>query len=277
VTASDYPDWSVPQTSADSIAATGVPLLTMQNSVGLFDVLVNPTSTVNIGTFPVTQPSYEISISSAESGAGVWAPMFCEMLWYDDTATVILAEETWYFWPGTVGSDHVVVGKGPTKGTQVSVSLTNTSASGAYTASGGVYQRSHIYTRDVWQSQSYPASMSASPVAPADPDALMLAGISVSLGAGVSNTWELPLWAGLVSLNVGTASNASDAIAIIQSSTDPNAAGLNQRTARFLSDATGTINAQFALGRSQNRITLTNNNATTRQLVASLYAVDAGC
>jgi len=81
----------------------------------------------------------------------------------------------------------------------------------------------------------------------------------------------------MVSLNVGTASNTGDAIAIIQSSTDPNAAGLNQRTARFISDATGTINAQFALGRSQNRIVLTNNNAAAKVVVASLYAVDAGC
>jgi hypothetical protein len=272
----DYPDWTVPQAHANAIAATGTPLLSLPNQ------LISTTTVINAGAFPVlpavsiTQPSYEISISANASGAGAAGPLEIDVLWQDAASLATLGEETWWIWPATAVTTHVITGRGPVKGSRLVIGFSNTSAVMQYTVVTTCYARSHLYLRDDWRTSSLNGTVAANPLAGNDLKAGMIGNRSVvGLAAGASDITVLPLYNGRAQLYADTSSSTSDMLITIQDSADPNAEGLGTRRLRYASNSAGLLAAEIALPRYQCQVSLTNNNAAAKNLFYSLSTFEA--
>jgi hypothetical protein len=270
----DYPDWTVPQANANSIAATGVPLLanpgTLLNTTYVINAGANTTPT----SLPFNQPGYEVWLGPYETGAGGAGPLEVSMQWLDSTGSQVIATETWDVWPGTMFATHEVYGKGPTKGGILQLIITNTSAAMQYTVPIRIYQRSHLYTRDDWRTRFYTNSASSNLIAPNDPTSGLLGNRSLSINAASSDTSELPLYSGLAYLYFDTSSGLADMTLTIQDSADPNGVGVGTRIQRYKTPAGGIFSQQIALPRYQCRVVMLNSNAGAQTLFYTLHTIE---
>lgn len=274
VTATDYPDWGVPQANASAIAATGVPLLTASAPLLTAVTTINAGAAYDSAAIPITQPAYEVSLYIAESGSGAASPVQVTMNWYNAPLTELASTETYYLWPGTTGSNHTIFGKGPAKSNYLQVQVSNASAAMQYTMTMYVYARSHIYTRDDWRSVNYVTTASGNTIANCDPTAGLLGTNLANVGAGAVQTYELPLYSGLAYLYFDTASNTTDMLVTPTSSAGTDGLGVGARLQRYSSGALGTFFGQIALPKFQCRLLLHNGNAAAQNLFYSLYAID---
>lgn len=274
MTAADYPDWSAPQAHANSIASTGVPLLTVPTQ------LANVTQTLTAGqdvtspAYSMTQVAYEVALFAVSNGAGGAGPLLVNMIWRDSTGTYLLGNEEWWIWPGTAGNIHQIIGTGPCKGAQLFIELKNTSAAMSYSVQYVLYARSNVYTRDDWRTVAYAASASGNAVAAADPSSLHMAYGSSSVAAAGNKIWEIPLITGPCMMHCSTSSVATDMSVTIQNSANGNDPSINVALIHYKSDVNGYVTGFLVLPRFNCRVTLANANAGAQTLSFSLIYQD---
>lgn len=270
----DYPDWSVPQTSANAIAATGVPLLSAKNVLGSNTTVIGPGANQNIGPFAITQPSYEIQMTAYESGAGATGPLLLKFNWNDSVSVATVAVEYYWIWPGVALNDHIIYGRGPTKADQLLIQAFNQSGAMQYSLFWRVLQSSRLFQRDDLRTVFYATTASGGTIPTLEPPSSLLGYRSVSVAAAASDNTELPLYVGMAQLYADTGSNTTDFTLTIQDSANPDAEGLGSRMLRYKSDANGLIVAQLALPRYQCRVSMLNGNAAAKFLTYSLHSID---
>lgn len=148
---SDYPDYAPHVAHANQIAATGVPLLTKSNRLyqQAFPA-VGPGNAAGTGTLSVSQIGYEVLLS-AQFPLGTASP-FCEaqITWKDSTTGFIVDTDSFILTGSTAVGGWSTNGKGPTKGDQMTVKVTNLDAASSAAITITVLQNSRVYPRDKW-------------------------------------------------------------------------------------------------------------------------------
>lgn len=155
MTVADFPDWQAPQAHADQIAVTGVPLLT-KSTLLANTVYTNLAAGASNGTvgLPVTQTGYEI-ILNPKFAAGTTNPFIeVQLQWVDSGTGLQVASDSFYLPGSEAPSGLAVFGRGPTKGNQLFVTVTNLSSNNPVTTALTVLQNSRVYASDVWRFQN---------------------------------------------------------------------------------------------------------------------------
>lgn len=268
----DYPDWSVPQTNANSIAATGVPLLSLPGLISSGSMDLTAGSQNGIGTFAIGQVSYEVTLSPWAVVGGSGGPLMIQVTWTDPTAAVIVDQQTWYVWPANLQSTHNIIGRGPASGANMSILFQNFSSAATYRIPYKVFARSHPYLAHDWRSQSYTTTQLLDTIATNDPTSLLLGTRALPVNAGANDISELPLYSGPVLLYADTTSAAADMQVTIQDSANPNGVGLASRIMKEFSNSNGVIQAVLYLPRYQCKVVMMNGNAAAKTLFYTLHA-----
>jgi hypothetical protein len=275
VTAADYPDWSVPQANASSIASTGVPLLSMPNELYNATTVMAAGATTGIVAIPISQPSYEISVNAFQSGAGAAGPLEITATWFDSSGLFNVDGQKWCIWPGTSTLGHIVVGHGPTRASQLVLQYANKSTVMQYSVQVQVFGRSHLYDNDDWRSFNYINTASGGTLATMDMQSTLIGYRALSVGAGATDTTELPLYCGPALLWADTSSAGADLNLTIQNSANSEGNGLGNLIYRQISGANGYVTAELALPRYQCKIALLNSNAAAKTLRYVLHTIEA--
>lgn len=278
----DFPDWNAPQAHADDISTTGAPPLVMKRvidaligqNVGTSSSITRPAS----GKFSVNQPGYEILLNVATLGAS--APiMSVELQWYDSGFGGLVDSEIYYFYSGDLNG-HLVHGRGPSKGDQVVVIITNFSGASAVTVSYTLLQTSRTFTREFWKTIGKGGVQPAYPgftAAKSSISANVLTNDSFMIAASSSKVIILPLYTGSVSLMGIT----SDTVAgnstwdVIASSDQvvPSAVpfeGVNGQSGFAPLGVKSLYGPNIPLPRSQCQLTLLNGNASSPETLSSI-------
>lgn len=147
----DYPDWSPHVAHADQIAATGVPLLT--KSTRLYQqafINVGPGATASTGQLSVSQIGYEVVINT-QAGTPSTSP-FCRvsLTWTDSTTGATVATDTYIVPMAASPGLFPVVGRGPTKADELTLTVKNLDTVTAPSVSVIVLQNSRVYPADRW-------------------------------------------------------------------------------------------------------------------------------
>lgn len=138
----------------DRIAVTGTPLLHGYNAVRA------PTSAFNVAvgtpqnfTFPIAKPGYIVQFGVTYAAAAVNPMIQVVMSWQDSATNTEIAREVWYMNGNTTVLN--TYGKGPTKGNQLVVTITNmdTAGSGSVASvSFSLEETTQHIQRDDWRS-----------------------------------------------------------------------------------------------------------------------------
>lgn len=270
----DYADWGVPQANANSIAATGVPLLGNPNLLLDANPAIAAAGTYFSPVLLISQLGYEISIQPFASGSGAAGPIEIQMQWLDITGTFTIELESWWIWPGNTSSAHYVYGKGPTKGSLLQISIVNGSSAMTYTVPIQVWQRSHPYTRDDWRSRVYIGGESGNLIAVTDLSTSLIGYRNISLAAAAIDVTELPLYSGPCMLWFQTGSGTTDMQLTIQSSAGVNQPAIGTKIYQENTPAGGVQYRQIVLPRYQCRAQMKNNNAAAQGCAYSLFAFE---
>lgn len=150
MTVADYPDFATPQAHASAIAITGAPLLTLSGTL-----LTAQTFTLTGGqqqstsALPIMQLGYEIQLKCSIGSTATVPFVDILFIWTDSVTGNIMAQENWML-PCGSGANYILNGTGPTKGSNLTVKLTNQDP--AITATIGVLilTNSRVYARDRW-------------------------------------------------------------------------------------------------------------------------------
>jgi hypothetical protein len=155
----DYPDWSVPQTNANAIAGTGVPLLRGTNNLAVATGLSIPPSpeTDLLVKAAVGRPSYEVLVTlSLPSGAGTIPFAAVIMSWFDVAGNFNIDTETFWLAAGNGPAnalDYYI--SGPCRGDLLSVQILSLEPAQNMTITISVNETSHLHPRDRLLQQSY--------------------------------------------------------------------------------------------------------------------------
>lgn len=145
----DYPDFGEVQGSADSIAATGVPLLSNSGVVIGQQTLVVPGGQLfQMPILPVTLPGYELQISATIGGTATVPFLQLELQWSDPIFNLLVADEKWGIPCGNSPQVNTVVLTGPTKGNQLLVQFKNLDPAIAATVTIVALFNSRFYSKD---------------------------------------------------------------------------------------------------------------------------------
>lgn len=201
MTIADFPDWQAPAAHAGQIAQQGVPLLTASK------LLANDTITAlahgaSFGTpgLTVSQPGYEI-IVNPKFAAGTTNPFVEVQLQWVDIGTGIQMASDSFFIPGsTQPSGLAVFGRGPTKGNQLFVTVTNLDTVNPVTLGLTVLQNSRVPQTDVWRFQNSSVNNMTVPgfTLPSLPDDESCLGTitGATIAASASSSWLMGIGAG---------------------------------------------------------------------------------
>lgn len=272
---SDYPDYSPHVATAQQVAATGVPLLTLAT------LLVNEGSKTIPGgnnlTVPavlVSQIGYEIQVSASVPAAATNPFLLVELQWTDPATGILCGRDDFVVPMGTTGNPFLVIGSGPTKAAQLSVVVFN--LEGTQTASVDLFilQNSRIYQRDSWHWDN-PSLSGVTvpgfnlPVLPADQSALGYLSSAV-VAAGSSSTYLFGMHSGLiqVGLDMGTSAWANVSLRLAAM---PGSAYTANNPLYDTSNSPSTF--QITGPRAPIRVTLSNTGTASTQLTMSMIAV----
>lgn len=207
----DYPDYSEHVANADQIANTGVPLLTMSQTLLKSGTQVIAASGLyNPALMTVTQPSVEI-LMHAQFASGTAVPFIQGQLAWIDSPSAIGVETDIFYAPGAVTAPGwASIFKGPTKGSQLDLLLNNLDSVNSATVDILILQNSRTYTDEVFRGinavntgRTVPGF--TMPVLPGDNDILGIVA-NQAIGAGASLPFLFSPHKGLV--NVGIEMNA---------------------------------------------------------------------
>lgn len=145
----DYPDFGEVQSSADSIAATGVPLLSNSSVViGQQTLVVAGGQLFQMPILPVTLPGYELQISASIGGAATIPFLQLELQWSDPIFNLLVADEKWGIPCGNSPQVNTIVLTGPTKGNQLEVQFKNLDPAVTVTVTVVALFNSRFYSKD---------------------------------------------------------------------------------------------------------------------------------
>jgi hypothetical protein len=226
----DYPDWQTPQAHANTIAATGVPLLTKSTNI-VNDinrsVPFGGASITIANRVSVTQIGYEIAITALISALAPTLPVLTvDMIWVDSVTSTTVGHETWNIPIGSSGAGSVHIGTGPTKANQLTVKLSNNDSAQNATVTTVINQNSRVYARDDWRTESFNAIPNA--ILPLhDQQGNTLADLLTSaLPANGSQTRLLPLYSGRVSIAFSSAVSKAGTLQVTNLDPSVSAAGI---------------------------------------------------
>jgi hypothetical protein len=144
--------------------------------------------------FTLSRPGYLI-VAQVETAADATSPfLWTEAEWHNPAASIKIAQENWYI-PAVSAGTFLTYGKGPVKGATLILGLKNTDPAQAMTVTLSLYQTTHHIARDDWRSDSL-GNVPGYTAATCDALGLILADIAQDIGAGDSQAWLLPLYAG---------------------------------------------------------------------------------
>lgn len=219
MTVADFPDWQAPQAHADRISVTGVPLITSSRQV----LNVAPQALAGGAGFssallPVSAIGYEIFISSKCGGTATVPFIEVQLQWLDTASGNISGTDSWICVSGSSSNGGVTVGKGPTKGDQVEVLITNLDAAVATTISVTLVQNNRVYPTDTWYN---PNNQFRNTVVPTftvsnNPDDESVIGLfsAVSIPANGSVSKLCAMWNGLIYVGLEVTVGALSALDI---------------------------------------------------------------
>lgn len=148
----DYPDWSAHVAQATQIANTGVPLLALPQTVFSNTAIAPaPGAPADFGAFKMNQVSYEIWVA-VEFAAGTAVP-FCEvqLLWGEPSNAVTMATDSFICAGGETSPGMITRGRGPCKGSNVLVVVTNLDATVTPTVQVRLITHSRPVASDDWR------------------------------------------------------------------------------------------------------------------------------
>lgn len=270
----DYADFQTPQAHATAIAATGAPLLSLST------VLINTSGTIASALGVVNQPaagpvtvnqiSYEMWLQLVEStnstkSTAVWVTLN----WFDAASGVQVAEDGWWILPGSVNNAHSIMLRGPSKGDQLQVTMTNYgTVNVAYQIV--VAQHSRTYDRDRIQSQFF-TGFNGFTLASADSTALILDGDHPSVTTTTPVQLVLPIWAGLAMLQC-IGSGQPFTVTIISQA---QAATGNQNIYQVLVAVNADVNLPVYMPRAQCVLNIANTGSATSSIRVSLIGCES--
>lgn len=154
----DYPDFQTPQQHADTIARTGVPLLTLASDVLAQTFTPAAGATSSSISIPITQIGYEIMIIGQFIVAPTNPFARVTLTWSQSGITGYTDTETFIVPCGSAGTSFKVIGRGPTRGDSVVVSVTNLDPLQVISLVVNLAENSRIYDRSQWRWDNAPLS-----------------------------------------------------------------------------------------------------------------------
>lgn len=259
MTVTDYPDWGTPQASANAIASTGAPLLALANQVTKqTGITLVPGVQQVYGPFPVTQISYEATLTIECNAADLNPFLAVELLWTNTVLDVNVSTERYYIGATSVAANSYR-GLGQAKGNEVTVKVTwhgtqNTTDFQFYLA-----QTSRQYLRDDWRSSGTFNGITTYTTGVSDLDGDLLTSLNLTIPAMTGEGIALPLYTGYVAiyLQIPAANIESTILSIAQFAVVGGSSQL------FFNESAGAINLNTTavLGRGQCVLQLVNNTA----------------
>lgn len=190
-------------------APGGVPLLTLNNVLDKqANYVITPLAPYDPAAFQINQPSYDIVVE-LQIAAGATIPwLILELAWTDTSLGIaVVTAETWVL-PVTAGGVNVFSGRGITKGSSLSVQMTNLDPAENVTMSYGVTQHSRIVNRDDIRSLGFNGATGFN-AAPSDMTTGVVTMWQPTIAGGANTTVLLPLFAGKVQFSLQEAAQAS--------------------------------------------------------------------
>lgn len=274
--ATDYPDWAPHVAQAQQIAATGVPLLTAASVVyNAAGVNIAGNSAYAPGPQVVSQIGYEFWIQ-ASTGAAATVPFLQVKLTWDDTVSGrTVATDTFTVPAASSAGGFVVAGRGPSKASQVVLTVLNLDPAIAASVNLVMLQNSRVYPKDDWRwlmGAAAPATVPGFtlPSLPADESVLgIVSNITIPAGAN-SSIYLCGMHNGLVAIGLNVSAGTLSALDLqlaaapntVYGSNNPLSSGPPQSAAY-----------QIAGPRAPIRVIFHNTSTAAMTLTASLIAL----
>lgn len=269
----DVPDWQPHVATAQQIAATGAPPLTLSNGVVNQVADAAGGASTNATSFTFSQPAYELFVNAWGSGAGTPGPLRIRLNWYEDNGLVLVDSKYYYLWPGTSSLGNMVCIKGPSRAQSLGMLFDNTFGTQFCNIRYSLFQRSHFYTTDDARSISFTNSGSATALTNSEVPSGLIGTGTASVASNGTFVQLLPLYQGQAQLYADTGSATSDLQVTIQNASNPNATGLGTRIWRARSNSTGQLATNIELPGYQCQVELKNLNAATFGVLYSLHTI----
>lgn len=212
----DYPDWQTPQSHADKIAATGVPLLALATL--LLQQSFNPAAglTQSSAALAVPQIGYDITVTGSFGVAPSSPFIRVQLEWTDAGTSTRIATDTFIVPAATNPGVFTVHGRGPSKGDTVTVHVTNLDVSQTVLATVLLLSTSRIPVTDTWHWDNGLNVGSVVqgwtlPTLPADESVLGMAD-AVTIGAGANTAWLIGMHDGLMGVGIQVTSGALSSV-----------------------------------------------------------------
>jgi hypothetical protein len=272
----DYRDWTAPQAHADSIAATGVPLLgAAQTLLANPAIAPAPGAPVTLGPFTVGQIGYDIVVTTQFAG-GTAAPFIEVSLTWSDPGGVSTVTTDTFICPGATSlAGFIVRGRGPAKAGNVAVTVTNLDAVNTPTVGVRLLEHSRIFGRDDWRwHNSHNAGLTVPgftlPVLPDDESVLgMATGVNVPANS-TSSPLLFGMFSGPVGVGIQMTTGAFAALTVLLQAVPSSSYVANNPICGYLSPPSVF---QVAGPRAPMRLILANNTGVALAVTLSLLAL----
>lgn len=156
---------------------------------------------------PVSTSSYSINLTFYNSQSAVAAPTTVDVAWQDAATGITLDHQIWKILQGAnAANPHTIIGKGPTAGNQLVISVSNDLLATTMTATISLLETTNTYTTHDWRTDSSPTSrFSIAGFVGASINHDSLAGIlgqliNSPITANNTNVYLLPLYSGIVNV-----------------------------------------------------------------------------
>ena len=209
MTVTDYPDWGTPQANANSIAATGVPLLRLssQKKFNIGTTIPGAGSNTLLNAGVMVQPGYEIGLrASVPAGTGTLPFVALQLIWSDSATGLNTAQRDVVITAGN-GSANAIGSfiNGPCRGNTLKVIANNLDPAVTVTLDWAINQTSHVYEHDQAGQLGYPAvAPNGYTNATGKTASGLIAWAHPSLSAGASQAYLCALYGGDVFLSIDT-------------------------------------------------------------------------
>lgn len=208
----DFPDWQAPQAHATAISTTGAPLLRFTSNLGSGSnqaLAANLTTTL-LNTVSLNQPGYEGVFSlTMPSGSGTVPFVRMVIVWTDATTGLTVGQRTFFMTCGNGQALSYYI-HGPTKGNQVSITVTVLDALVGATLTWGFNLTSHVYLNDNIIQTAYGTTAPNGYTNPAGfPNAGILLDSNLTPGASATLTRLTAVYSGKAVLNVNNNGSTS--------------------------------------------------------------------
>lgn len=212
----------------------------------------------------VTRPGYIVEIHAwNQTDTVTLLPVAVEMRWQDTVSTNGIDTQLWQFLAGTTAQPHYVDGKGPTSGGTLVLTVFNNAAAGPSLSYFIIVdETSAAPVRHDWRTDDiffFAIAGSLVPGHDAVTDILAFRN-AVNLAVNTPDIRSLPLYNGLVQLHADT-SLANATLQITIKPAGGSGAEISAVVYFATTDATGNLNAQVYLPRTQCSITINNAGA----------------